>query len=72
MQFPHEKLMVYQKALEFFGDIQRSISTWSKQHSFVDHFARAMESILFNLVEAVRIGQSNKKLLTIRQSQEEH
>jgi four helix bundle protein len=65
MQFPHEKLMVYQKALEFFGDIQRFVSSWSKQHAFVDHLSRAMESILFNLVEAVRIGQSKKKLLTM-------
>ena len=65
MQFPHEKLMVYQKALEFFGDTQRFVSSWSKQHAFVDHLARAMESILFNLVEAVRVGQSKKKLLTM-------
>ena len=41
MQFPHEKLSVYQKALDFFGGIQRHISSWSKQHAFVDHLKRA-------------------------------
>jgi len=46
MQFPHEKLSVHQKALDFFGGIQLQISSWSKQHAFVDHLIRAVESIL--------------------------
>jgi four helix bundle protein len=65
MPFPHEKLMVYQKSIGFFGDIQHLVSSWSKQHAFVDHLSRATESLLFNLVEAVRIGHSKKKLLTM-------
>jgi four helix bundle protein len=65
MQFPHEQLSVYQKALVSFGDINRLISSWSTQHAFVDHLSRASESILFNLVEAARLGQNKKKLLTL-------
>ena len=65
MQFPHEELSVYQKALDFFGDIQRYISSWSKQHAFVDHLIRAAESILFNLVEGVRLRPVEKKALTL-------
>ena len=63
MQFPHEKLTVYQKALEFFGDTQGFMVTWSKRHAFVDHLLRASESILFNLVEAVRLRHGKKKEL---------
>ena len=51
MQFAHEKLSVYQKALEFFDHAQERIASWSKQHAFVDHLLRASESILFNLAE---------------------
>jgi hypothetical protein len=47
MQFAHEKLSVYQKALEFFDHVQARIASWSKQHAFVDHLLRASESILF-------------------------
>lgn len=65
MQFPHEKLSVYQKALDFFGGIQRQISSWSKQHAFVDHLIRASESILFNLVEGVRLHAAEKKALAL-------
>lgn len=65
MHFPHEQLFVYQKALESFGEIERLISGWSTQHAFVDHLSRASESILFNLVEATRLGQHRKKLLTL-------
>ena len=65
MQFPHEKLSVYQKALDFLGDIQRHISSWSKRHAFVDHLIRAAESILFNLVEGVRLHDAEKKALTL-------
>jgi four helix bundle protein len=65
MQFPHERLSVYQKALSFFGEIQRHISLWSKQHAFVDHLIRAAESILFNLVEGVRLHSAEKKALSL-------
>jgi four helix bundle protein len=65
MEFPHERLSVYQKALESFGVLQQVLLSWSKEHAFVDHLSRAMESMLFNLVEAVRIRQDKKKLLTL-------
>ncbi|MFC1453426.1 four helix bundle protein [Verrucomicrobiota bacterium] len=65
MQFPHEKLSVYQKALDFFGDVQGFVLPWSRQHAFVDHLLRAAESILFNLVEAVRLHHAEKKTLTL-------
>jgi four helix bundle protein len=65
MQFPHEKLSVYQKSLDFFDGIQPHISSWSKQHAFVDHLIRAAESILFNLVEGVRLHPTEKKALTL-------
>ena len=65
MQFPHEKLSVYQKGLDFFGSIQKQLSSWSKQHAFVDHLRRAAESVLFNLVEGVRLHPTEKKALTL-------
>jgi len=65
MQFPHENLAVYEKALDFFGGIQRHTASWSKQHAFVDHLIRAAESILFNLVEGVRLHPTEKKALTL-------
>ena len=65
MQFAHERLSVYEKALTFFGQIQQSIARWSKLHAFVDHLARAAESILFNLAEAVRLRQHKKKALSL-------
>ena len=45
--------------------MQPFLSSWSKQHAFVDHLSRALESILFNLVEATRLRQEPKKLLTL-------
>ncbi len=65
MQFPHEKLLVYQNALNFFDGIQRHLSSWSTQHAFVDHLKRAAESILFNLVEGVRLHTTEKKKLSL-------
>jgi len=65
MQFAHEKLSVYQKALEFFDHGHARIASWSKQHAFVYHLLRASESILFNLAEAVRLVQSKKKSLCL-------
>ncbi len=65
MAFAHEKLQVYQKGLESFETMQPFLSSWSKQHAFVDHLSRALESILFNLVEATRLRQEPKKLLAL-------
>lgn len=65
MPFPHENLSVYGKALDFFGVIQRQVAAWSKQHAFVDHLIRAAESILFNLVEGVRLHATEKKVISL-------
>jgi len=65
LQFGHEKLHVYQKGLDCFADMQAFMSSWSRQHAFVDHLSRAMESVLFNLVEAARLRQRTKKLLNL-------
>jgi four helix bundle protein len=45
--------------------MQPLLSKWSKRHAFVDHLARASESILFNLVEAARLRQTDKKRLAV-------
>lgn len=65
MSFAHENLKVYQKGLDSFAALQPLLSSWSKHNAFVDHLARASESILFNLVEATRLRQQQKKLLTL-------
>ncbi len=65
MSFPHENLSVYRKALDFFGGIQRQVAAWSRRHVFVDHLIRAAESILFNLVEGVRLRATDKKVITL-------
>ena len=65
LSFSHENLKVYQKGLDSFAAVQPLLSSWSKNHAFVDHLSRAMESILFNLVEATRLRKEPKKLLTL-------
>jgi len=65
IHFGHENLSVYQKALAAFGRIHKAMASWSKQHAFVDHLARAAESILFNLAEGVRLSQRMKKALSL-------
>ncbi len=45
--------------------MQPLLSSWSNRHAFVDHLSRALESILFNLVEATRLRQVPKKLLAL-------
>ncbi|MDA0323629.1 MAG: four helix bundle protein [Verrucomicrobia bacterium] len=65
MSFAHEKLSVYEKAIEFLERIQLFLETWSNRHAFVDHLSRAAESILFNLAEAVRMKTGKKKILTL-------
>jgi four helix bundle protein len=65
MPFAHEKLHVYQKGLDCFASLRHLLSSWSRRHAFVDHLSRAMESILFNLVEAVRLHDTAKKLLAM-------
>lgn len=65
MKFSHEKLQVYKKILVFFNIIDKPINNWDKKHAFVDHLSRASESILLNLVEAVRQKKELKKLRSI-------
>jgi len=65
MQFPHEKLLVYQKSLAFFTELQGCVNSWGRQYAFVDHLSRAAESILYNLVEAARVDGAKKKSLQI-------
>jgi hypothetical protein len=65
MPFAHEKLHVYQKGLARFASLRKLLPSWSKRHAFVDHLSRAMESMLFNLVEAVRLHDTGKKLLAL-------
>jgi len=55
MQFAHEKLTVYHKILAFIGSAEHWLKAWNRKHAFVDHLSRASESILSNLVQAVRL-----------------
>jgi len=52
--FPHEKLQVYAKAVDFATRSAALSSNWDKKHSVVDHLCRAAESLLLNLAEAAR------------------
>ncbi len=52
--FAHEKLQVYDKALDFAAQAAGWTSTWDKKHALVDHLSRAAESVLLNLAEAAR------------------
>jgi len=61
MQFAHEKLTVYHKVVTFLGCADDVLKAWNRKHAFVDHFARASESILSNLVEAVRLRSGPRK-----------
>ena len=45
--------------------MQKSVTSQSKCHEFVDHLSRAAESILFNLAEGVRLVQRKKKALSV-------
>lgn len=61
MSFSHEKLSVYQKALNSVGGINAYLNSWPKKFSFINHLDRASESIILNLVEGVRIKKSEMK-----------
>lgn len=49
--FSHEKLIVYQKSLEFVAFNERLLQDWDSRYAVTDHLARASESIVLNLVE---------------------
>jgi four helix bundle protein len=59
--FSHQKLRVYQKALNCVAALARDSRTWPKRHAFVDHLLRASESVLMNLVEATRLRRSDQR-----------
>ncbi len=61
MNFAHEKLMVYHKILAFIGFAEDCLREWNRKHAFVDHLSRASESILSNLVQAVRLRSGPSK-----------
>ena len=59
MSFHHEKLTVYQRALEFAGWSQDSIDPLTKKTSTRDQLARAGDSIALNIAEGN--GKSSQK-----------
>ena len=61
VRFAHEKLMVYHKILAFIGCAEDWLGAWDRRHAFVDHLSRASESVLSNLVEAVRLRKEKPK-----------
>ena len=63
--FPHEKLQVYSKALDFTAQVTELSSSWDTKHSVVDHFSRAAESIVLNLAEGARLPFGPMKLTSL-------
>ncbi len=63
--FPHEKLQVYGRALDFAAQAAILSSSWDKRHSVVDHFSRAAESIVLNLAEGARLASGPMKLTSL-------
>ena len=61
MPFAHEQLNVYRKTLDFVRRAEVLMVDWPSLHAFVDHLARAAESVVFNLVEAVRLRSPREK-----------
>jgi four helix bundle protein len=63
--FSHEKLIVYQKALNCVTALAGHARSWDKRHAVVDHLLRASESIVMNLVEGSRLrGAANRQHFT--------
>jgi four helix bundle protein len=52
--FAHEKLQVYDRALDFILRVVVWTNSWDKRHALVDHLSRAAESVVTNLAEATR------------------
>lgn len=63
--FSHQKLSVYRKAVIVAADLERLAASWDKRHSVVDQLERASESVVLNLVEAVRLRSVPAKECTI-------
>ena len=62
--FPHEKLQVYSKALQFTAKAAAWTSSWDTKHAVVDQLLRAAESIVLNLAEAARQQGAPRRLHT--------
>jgi four helix bundle protein len=60
--FPHEKLSVYAKSLEFVAQTSACAVGWDKRHAVVDQFGRASDSLVLNLVEGARLRPGRAKL----------
>ena len=63
--FPHEKLQVYSRALDFTAQVAMLSSSWDTKHAVVDHFSRAAESIVLNLAEGARLSFGPMKLTSL-------
>jgi four helix bundle protein len=63
--FPHEKLQVYSRALDFTAQVAVLSTSWDTKHSVVDHFSRAAESIVLNLAEGARLPLGPMKLTSL-------
>ena len=61
MPFAHEQLSVYRKTLDFVRRAEILMVEWPSSHAFVDHLSRAAESVVCNLVEAVRLRGPREK-----------
>ena len=49
---PHERLIVYEKALSFMRTMAPAVEMWPAIHSVRDQMDRACESLIVNLVKA--------------------
>lgn len=52
MAFSHEKLKVYQNALQFTAKADSWVAGWDSKHAVGDHLPRAAESIVENIAMA--------------------
>jgi four helix bundle protein len=59
--FSHDKLNVYQKALESVARLAQHCALWDKRHSVADHLLRASESIVLNIAEGARLRSGGSK-----------
>ena len=58
--FPHEKLDVYKKSLQF-GQLSESITaSWESRHCVKDHLARASESMIVSLAEGSSVSSAGR------------
>ena len=51
MKFDHEKLIVYQRALEFIKKVEPILNSNSRSNIVIDNLDRAATSILLNIAE---------------------